>query len=45
MAAGTRPMQQLKQVISALKLVPVVEAVNIPFVAQFIDDDGVGAGQ
>lgn len=39
-AAGTRAMQQLKQVISALKLVPVVEAVNIPFVAQFIDDDG-----
>jgi NAD(P)H-dependent FMN reductase len=38
-AAGTRAMQQLKPVVSALKMVPVVEAVNIPFVAQFIDDD------
>jgi NAD(P)H-dependent FMN reductase len=38
-AAGTRAMQQLKPVVSALKMVPMVEAVNIPFVAQFIDDD------
>ena len=38
-AAGTRAMQQVKPVVSALKMVPVVEAVNIPFVAQFIDDD------
>jgi NAD(P)H-dependent FMN reductase len=38
-AAGTRAMQQLKPVVSALKMVPLVEAVNIPFVAQFIDDD------
>jgi hypothetical protein len=34
-------VQQLKQVVTAVKLVPVVEAVHIPFVAQFIDDDGV----
>jgi NAD(P)H-dependent FMN reductase len=40
-AAGTRSVQQLKQVVTALKLVPAVEAVNIPFVAQFIDDEGV----
>lgn len=40
-AAGTRAVQQLKQVVTALKLLPVTEAVNIPFVAQFIDDDGV----
>jgi NAD(P)H-dependent FMN reductase len=37
-AAGTRALQQLKQVVTALKLLPVTEAVNIPFVAQFIED-------
>ena len=40
-AAGTRAVQQLKQVVGAVRLVAVVEAVNIPFVAQFIDDHGV----
>jgi NAD(P)H-dependent FMN reductase len=40
-SAGTRAVHQLKQVVTAVKLVPVVEAVHIPFVAQFIDDDGV----
>jgi NAD(P)H-dependent FMN reductase len=39
-AAGTRAMQQLKQVVTTLRMVPVVEAVNIPFHTQFIDDDG-----
>jgi NAD(P)H-dependent FMN reductase len=38
-AAGTRAMQMLKQVVSALKMVPMTEAVNIPFVQQFLDDD------
>jgi hypothetical protein len=33
-------MQQLKQVVTTLRMVPVVEAVNIPFHTQFIDDDG-----
>lgn len=37
-AAGTRSVQQLKQVVSALRMVPVVEAVNVPFAAQFLDD-------
>ena len=37
-AAGTRAVQQLKQVITALKMVPVLESVNIPFHAQFIRD-------
>jgi len=40
-AAGTRAMQMLKQVISALKMVPMVEAVNIPFVQQFLDENRV----
>ncbi|WP_028059642.1 NADPH-dependent FMN reductase [Candidatus Solirubrobacter pratensis] len=38
-AAGTRAMQMLKPVLVALKMTPVVEAVNVPFVRQFIDDD------
>jgi NAD(P)H-dependent FMN reductase len=39
-AAGTRAVQMLKQVVTTLKMVPVFDAVNIPFVAQFIDADG-----
>jgi NAD(P)H-dependent FMN reductase len=38
-AAGTRAVQMLKQVVTTLKMVPVFEAVSIPFAAQFIDDD------
>jgi NAD(P)H-dependent FMN reductase len=38
-AAGTRAVQMLKQVITALKMVPVFDAVNIPFVQQFLDAD------
>jgi NAD(P)H-dependent FMN reductase len=38
-AAGTRAAQMLKQVITALKIMPVPEAVNIPFVAQHLDED------
>jgi NAD(P)H-dependent FMN reductase len=40
-AAGTRSVQQLKQVVTALKMTPLSEAVSIPFHTQFIDDDGV----
>jgi NAD(P)H-dependent FMN reductase len=39
-AAGTRSVQQLKQVVGGLKLVAITESVNIPFVQQFLDDDG-----
>jgi len=38
-AAGTRATQMLKQVVTALKIMPVPEAVNIPFVAQHLDED------
>jgi len=38
-AAGTRATQMLKQVLASVKVVPVVEAVNIPFVAQHLDED------
>ena len=40
-AAGTRAAQMIKQVVTTLKMTPVFEAVSIPFVAQFVDDDGV----
>ena len=39
-AAGTRATQMLKQILASLKVVPVVEAVNIPFVRSHIDEDG-----
>ncbi len=39
-SAGTRSVQMLKQVVSTLRMYPVVEAVSIPFVAKFIDDEG-----
>jgi NAD(P)H-dependent FMN reductase len=40
-AAGTRAVQQLKQVLTTLRMLPVFESVNIPFHAQFIDEDDV----
>ncbi|WP_433420646.1 NADPH-dependent FMN reductase [Microtetraspora malaysiensis] len=39
-SAGTRAVQMLKQVVSGLKMLPVVEAVTIPFVREFVDEDG-----
>ena len=39
-AAGTRATQMLKQVLTALKIMPVPEAVNIPFVRSHLDEDG-----
>src|SRR4051794_24197486 len=39
-AAGTRAVQMLKQVVTTLKMLPVFEAVNIPFHTQFIDEEG-----
>jgi NAD(P)H-dependent FMN reductase len=39
-AAGTRAGQMLKQVFSALKIVPVTDSVNIPFVHEKLDEDG-----
>ena len=39
-SAGTRAVQQLKQVVTTLKMLPVYEAVSIPFHPQFIGEDG-----
>jgi NAD(P)H-dependent FMN reductase len=38
-SAGTRAVQQLKQVISAVGMRPIEDAVYIPFHTQFFDDD------
>jgi len=40
-AAGTRAVAQLKQVVTTLRMFPLVEAVNIPFVRQFVNEDEV----
>ncbi len=38
-AAGTRSVEQLQQVVTAVKLFPLIEQVNVPFYQQFIDED------
>jgi NAD(P)H-dependent FMN reductase len=38
-AAGTRAVQMAKQVVTTLKMTPVFDAVAIPFVRQFLDDE------
>jgi NAD(P)H-dependent FMN reductase len=40
-AAGTRAVEQLQQVVTAVRMTPLIEQVNIPFYQQFIDDDGI----
>lgn len=37
--AGTRAIQQLKQVVTTLRMVPVFESVNIAFAAQALGED------
>ncbi len=39
-AAGTRAVQQLKQVVTAQKMMPIAESVNIPFFTKHIDESG-----
>jgi NAD(P)H-dependent FMN reductase len=39
-SAGTRAVQMTKEVISAFRMMPIVEAVTIPFVRQFLGEDG-----
>lgn len=38
-SAGARAQSMLKQVVTPLRMVPAVEAVTIPFVAQFLDEN------
>lgn len=44
-SAGTRAVTALKPVVTALRMVPVVENVNIPFHPQFINDGVVEANE
>jgi len=39
-AGGTRSVQQLRQVAAFVKLVPITEAVHIPFHRNYLDADG-----
>lgn len=39
-AGGTRAVQQLKQVVTAQKMMPITESVNIPFFTKHITEDG-----
>jgi NAD(P)H-dependent FMN reductase len=39
-SAGTRAVQQLKQVVTTLRMVPVLEAVNIPYASGALDESG-----
>jgi len=39
-AAGTRSVEQLQQVVTALRMTPAIEQVNLPFYQQFLDEDG-----
>lgn len=39
-SAGTRAVQQFKQVVTSLRMVPVVEAVAVPLAATQLSDDG-----
>ncbi|NMP21717.1 NADPH-dependent FMN reductase [Sulfobacillus harzensis] len=38
-SGGTRAVQMLKQIVTTVKMVPLCEAVVIPWVEQFLDDD------
>ena len=38
-SAGTRAVQMIKQVVTTLNMFALTEAVSIPFVAQFLDDE------
>jgi NAD(P)H-dependent FMN reductase len=40
MSGGVRAVQTAKPLVTTLKMTPLFEAVAIPFVAQFIDDEG-----
>lgn len=43
LSGGTRAVQMLKEVLTTIKITPAWEAVNIPFVSQYIKDDGTFA--
>lgn len=42
-SGGTRSVQMAKQVMTTLRMMPIPEAVNIPFFSQHLDDTGAFA--
>ncbi|HTO14581.1 MAG TPA: NAD(P)H-dependent oxidoreductase [Edaphocola sp.] len=40
-SAGLRSTQMLKQVVTTLNMVPVLEQVNIPYFSKLIDEEGI----
>jgi NAD(P)H-dependent FMN reductase len=40
-AGGTRAVQQLKQIVTAQKMMPIMEAVHIPFFTRHFNQDGL----
>lgn len=40
-SAGTRSVQAMKQVVTALKMMPITESINIAAFTKFIDEHGV----
>lgn len=41
LSGGTRSVQMIKQVVTTLKMVPVVEAVNVPSFTKYINGEGI----
>lgn len=41
LSGGTRSVQAIKQVVTAMKMVPLVEGVNIPFFTKHIDEQNI----
>jgi NAD(P)H-dependent FMN reductase len=39
-SGGTRAVQMIKQVVTTVRMMPLPEAVHIPFVRQFVGEDG-----
>jgi NAD(P)H-dependent FMN reductase len=44
-SAGTRSVQMAKMLLTSLKMMPIPEAVSIPFFTKLIDASGVFDGQ
>lgn len=44
LSAGTRAVQELKSTVTTLAMMPIPQAVNIPFFTQHINQDGVFEG-
>ncbi len=44
LAAGTRSVQMTKQILTAVKIMPIPEAVQIPFFSQLMDPNGAFRG-